>query len=394
LIINSIRIQVVRNSVNSMIIGVPKESAVGEKRVALIPDAISRLPGIQVILELGAGEGALYFDKAYVQKGARIANDGQAVYTEADILVKVQPPTIDEAKMLKEGAVLVSFLYPVTNPDVVRILALRQVSAFAMDLVPRISRAQPIDALSSQATIAGYKAVLLAADSLPKLFPMLMTAAGTIPPGRVLVIGAGVAGLQAISTARRLGAIVEAYDVRPAVKEQVESLGAKFVELTVETKEEQDASGYAKPQNQEVYQRQQELLEEYIGASDVVITTALVPGKKAPVLISKETVLAMAPGSVIVDLAAEQGGNCEFTEPGKTIIKNGITIHGPLNLPSSMAPQASAMYSRNITSLLGLFVNNGALNIDLKDELIRSMLVTHNGEVLHKATRTALEAIG
>jgi NAD(P) transhydrogenase subunit alpha len=382
------------NSTNTLIVGVPKESAPDERRVSLVPDATSRLPGIQVILEKGAGEGALYSDEAYVQKGVRIANNRQDVYADADILVKVQPPTVDEAKMLREGAALVSFLYPVTNLEVVRILALRQVSAFAMDLVPRISRAQPIDALSSQATIAGYKAVLLAADSLPKLFPMLMTAAGTIPPGRVLVVGAGVAGLQAISTARRLGAIVEAYDVRPAVKEQVESLGAKFVELTVEAKEEQDASGYAKPQTQEFYIRQQELLEEYIGGSDVVITTALIPGQRAPVLISKETVLGMAPGSVIVDLAAEQGGNCALTEPGKTITRNGITIHGPLNLPSSMAPQASAMYSRNITSLLQVLIKSGALNIDLKDELVRSMLVTHNGEVLHKATRTALEAMG
>jgi NAD(P) transhydrogenase subunit alpha len=381
------------NSVNTLIIGVPKESAVDERRVSLVPDATSRLPGIQVILEKGAGEGALYSDEAYLQKGVRIANSRQDVYANADILVKVQPPTVDEANMLKEGATLVSFLYPVTNLEVVRILALRQVRAFAMDLVPRISRAQPIDALSSQATIAGYKAVLLAADSFPKLFPMLMTAAGTIPPGRVLVVGAGIAGLQAISTARRLGAIVAAYDVRPAVKEQVESLGAKFVELTVDAKEEQDASGYAKPQTQEFYQRQQDLLEEYIGASDVVITTALVPGQRAPILISKETVLNMAPGSVIVDLAAEQGGNCALTEPGKTITRNGITIHGLLNLPSSMAPQASAMYSRNVTSLLQVLIRSGTLSIDLKDELVRGMLVTYNGEVLHKATRTALEAM-
>lgn len=382
------------NSVNTLIVGVPKESAANERRVSLVPDATSRLPGIQVLLEKGAGEGALYSDEAYVQKGVKIANNKQAVYANADILVKVQPPTVDEAKMLKEGAALVSFLYPVTNLEVVRTLALRQVIAFAMDLVPRISRAQPIDALSSQATIAGYKAVLLAADSLPKLFPMLMTAAGTIPPGRVLVVGAGVAGLQAISTARRLGAIVNAYDVRPVVKEQVESLGAKFVELTVEAKEEQDASGYAKPQTQDFYQRQQDLLEEYIGASDVVITTALVPGQRAPVLISKETVLNMAPGSVIVDLAAEQGGNCALTEPGKTIIRNGITIHGPLNLPSSMAPQASAMYSRNVTSLLQVLIKSGTLSINLKDELVRSMLVTYNGEILHKATKMALEVTG
>jgi NAD(P) transhydrogenase subunit alpha len=259
-----------------------------------------------------------------------------------------------------------------------------------MDLIPRISRAQPIDALSSQATISGYKAVLLAADSLPKLFPMLMTAAGTIPPARVLVLGAGVAGLQAIATARRLGAIVEAYDIRPTVKEQVESLGAKFVELPVEAKEAQDASGYAKAQTQEFYSRQQQLLAARTRASDVVIATALVPGKRAPILISKEAVLSMGPGSVIVDLAAEQGGNCALTEPGKTVIRNGVTIHGPLNLPSSMSSQASALYSRNVTSLLQVLIKGGTFNIDLNDELVRSPLVTHNGEVLHQATRVAL----
>lgn len=382
------------NSVNALIVGVPKESAADERRVSLVPDATSRLPGIQVILEKGAGEGALYSDEAYAQKGVRIANNRQAVYADADILVKVQPPTVDEAKMLREGAALVSFLYPVTNLEVVRILSLRKVSAFAMDLVPRISRAQPIDALSSQATIAGYKAVLLAADSLPKLFPMLMTAAGTIPPARVLVLGAGVAGLQAIATARRLGAIVEAYDIRPTVKEQVESLGAKFVELVVEAKDAQDASGYAKAQTQEFYSKQQQLLTERTRASDVVIATALVPGQRAPVLISKEAVLGMAPGSVIVDLAAEQGGNCALTEPGKTVTRNGVIIHGPLNLPSSMAPQASAMYSRNVTSLLQVLIKGGTLNIDMNDELVKGMLVTRNGEVLHKATRTALEAMG
>jgi NAD(P) transhydrogenase subunit alpha len=236
--------------------------------------------------------------------------------------------------------------------------------------------------------------VLLAADLLPKLFPMLMTAAGTIPPARVLVLGAGVAGLQAIATARRLGAIVEAYDIRPTVKEQVESLGAKFVELVVEAKDAQDAGGYAKAQTQEFYSKQQQLLTERTRASDVVIATALVPGQRAPVLISKEAVLGMGPGSVIVDLAAEQGGNCALTEPGKTVTRNGVIIHGPLNLPSSMAPQASAMYSRNVTSLLQVLIKGGTLNIDLNDELVRGMLVTRNGEVLHKATRTALEAMG
>jgi NAD(P) transhydrogenase subunit alpha len=379
------------NERETLIVGVPKESAADERRVSLIPDAIPRLPGFEVHVERGAGEGALYPDSAYVQKGAKILDDRQVIYANADILVKVQPPTVEEARLLKEGAALISFLYPVTNLEVVRTLAIRRVSAFAMDLIPRISRAQPIDALSSQATISGYKAMLLAADSLPKLFPMLMTAAGTIPPARVLIVGTGVAGLQAIATARRLGAIVEAYDIRPTVKEQVESLGAKFVELAVEAKEAEDAGGYAKAQTQEFYMKQQELLAERARASDVVITTALVPGRRAPVLISKETVLGMTPGSVVVDLAAEQGGNCALTEPGRTVVRNGVTIHGPLNLPSSMAPQASALYSRNVISLLQVLVKDGRLSTDLNDELVRGPLVTHNGEVLHQATKAALE---
>jgi NAD(P) transhydrogenase subunit alpha len=379
------------NRQSTLIVGVPKESAAYERRVSLVPDAITRLPGFEVLVERGAGEGALYPDSAYVQSGAKIVDERHAIYAKADVLVKVQPPSVDEAKLLREGAALVSFLYPAANLEVVRTLAARRVSAFAMELIPRISRAQSIDALSSQATISGYKAVLLAADSLPRLFPMLMTAAGTVPPARVLVVGVGVAGLQAIATARRLGAIVEAYDIRPTVKEQVVSLGAKFVELAVEAKDAQDAGGYAKAQTQEFYSRQQELLAERTRASDVVITTALIPGKRAPVLISKEAVLGMRPGSVVVDLAAEQGGNCALTEPGKTVTINGVTIHGPLNLPSSMAPQASALYSRNVTSLLQVLIKGGTINIDLNDELVRGPLVTHKGEVLHQATKAALE---
>ncbi len=380
-----------KNPSKALVIGVPKESASNERRVALIPDAAPRLLGLEVLLESSAGDSALYPDSAYVQKGAKIASGKREVYESADILLKVQPPSVEDAKMLKEGAVLISFLFPVSNLDLVRTLVERKVSAFAMELIPRISRAQPIDALSSQSTISGYKAVLLAADSLPKLFPMLMTAAGTVSPARVLVVGVGVAGLQAIATARRLGAIVEAYDIRPAVKEQVVSLGAKFVELPVETKDAQDSGGYAKAQTQEFYSKQQELLAERTRASDVVITTALVPGKKAPVLVSKEAILGMRPGSVVVDLAAEQGGNCALTEPGKTITINGITIHGPLNLPSSMATQASALYSRNLTSLLQVLIKGGSMNIDLKDELVRGPLVTHKGEVMHQATKAALE---
>jgi NAD(P) transhydrogenase subunit alpha len=372
-------------------VGVPKESAAYEKRVSLVPDATTKLQGFEVLVEKGAGEGALYPDSAYAERGAKIEVEKNVIYAKANILIKVQPPSVTEVKLLKEGAVLISFLYPSINLELVRILATRQVSSFAMELIPRISRAQPIDALSSQATISGYKAVLLAADSLPKLFPMLMTAAGTVPPARVLVVGVGVAGLQAIATAKRLGAIVEAYDIRPTVKEQVESLGAKFVELAIETKDAQDAGGYAKVQTTEFYSRQQELLTERAKTSDVIITTALIPGKRAPVLISKEAVLSMKPGSVIVDLAAEQGGNCALTEPGRTVTINGIVIHGPLNLPSSMAPQASALYSRNVTSLLQALIKGTTINIDLNDELIRSPLVTHKGEILHQSTRVALE---
>lgn len=374
-----------------LVIGVPKESAANERRVALIPDAASRLSGCEVLLESGAGDSALYPDSAYIQKGTKIASGKRELYERADMLLKVQPPSVEDAKLLKEGSVLISFLFPASNLDLVRTLAERKITAFAMELIPRISRAQPIDALSSQSTVSGYKAVLLAADSLQKLFPMLMTAAGTVPPARVLVVGVGVAGLQAIATARRLGAIVEAYDIRPAVKEQVVSLGAKFVELPVETKDAQDSGGYAKAQTQEFYSKQQELLAERTKASDVVITTALVPGKKAPVLISKEAILGMRPGSVVVDLAAEQGGNCALTEPGKTITVNGIIIHGPLNLPSSMATQASALYSRNLTSLLQVLIKGGSMNIDLKDELVKGPLVTHKGEVMHQGTKAALE---
>jgi NAD(P) transhydrogenase subunit alpha len=375
---------------SALAIGVPKESAALERRVALVPDAIARIPGSEVFVESGAGEAALFPDSAYSNKGARVV-DKRTVYSKADVLVKVQPPNAEESTLIKEGSTLISFLYPVSNLDAVKALTARRVTALAMELIPRISRAQPMDALSSQSTISGYKAVLLAADTLPKLFPMLMTAAGTVPPARVLVVGVGVAGLQAIATARRLGAMVEAYDIRPTVKEQVVSLGAKFVELAVESKDAQDAGGYAKAQTAEFYNRQQQLLAERTKASDIVITTALVPGKKAPVLISKEAVLGMAPGSVVVDLAAEQGGNCALTEPGKTITVNGITIHGPLNLPSSMATQASTLYSRNVTSLLQTMIKGGAFKVDTNDELIRGSMVTHNGEIMHQATKTAME---
>ena len=368
----------------------------GETRVALTPDTLARLKGVQVLIEAGAGESAGFSDGAYVSAGASIAPDAAALYGQADVVLKVRPPSPEEAGRLKEGAVLISFLYPSANAVAVKALAGRKASALAMELIPRISRAQSMDALSSQATVAGYKAVLLAAESLPKFFPMLMTAAGTVPPARVFVIGAGVAGLQAIATARRLGAVVEAYDVRPAVKEQIESVGARFVQVPLEVpvgEDAQDAGGYAKALGEEFYAKQRAAMVKWCAASDVVITTALVPGKKAPVLVPEEAVRGMRPGSVIVDLAAEQGGNCALTEPGKTVVKHGVTIHGPLNLPATLAPHASQMYARNVIALLDLIIKDGRLrraaptegagrlSLDVKDEVIRGCLVVHEGRV-------------
>jgi H+-translocating NAD(P) transhydrogenase subunit alpha len=377
-----------------MIAGVPKETAVGEKRVAIVPDAISKLKDFTVTIEHSAGEAAEYLDSAYIEKGATIVQDSGSLFGQADALFKVQPPNAREASSLKEGSTIVSFLYPLQNLDTIRALSARKVTAFAMELIPRISRAQSMDALSSQANVSGYKAVLIAADSLPKMFPMMMTAAGTISPSRVFVMGAGVAGLQAIATAKRLGAVVEAYDVRPVVKEQIMSLGAKFVELPVEAKDAQTAGGYAKAQSEEFYKKQQELLAEHAGMSDVIITTALVPGQKAPILVSEDAVKRMRPGSVIVDLAAEQGGNCALTDPGKTTVKYGVTIHGPFNVPSSMAPQASQLYARNITSFVSSVFKQGVATFDVKDDLVRGPMVLNRGEVVHEATKNALAKAG
>jgi NAD(P) transhydrogenase subunit alpha len=372
-----------------MLVGVPKETIIGEKRVSLVPEVISRLKGVSIVLERGAGEAAGFPDAAYSEKGVSII-DTAALYEQSDIILKVQPPTEAEARLFKKGAILISFLNPLINLDTIRALVTRQATVFAMELMPRISRAQSMDALSSQAIISGYKAVLIAANSLPKFFPMLMTAAGTIPPARVFVLGAGVAGLQAIAVARRLGAVVEAYDVRPVAKEQVASLGAKFVELPIEAQDAQTVGGYARAQSEEFYRKQQELLAEHAQASDIVITTALVPGKRAPILISEDAVKRMRFGSVIVDLACEQGGNCALSETGKSVVKYGITIHGPLNLPSTMAPQASQLYSRNIIAFLSTMLKDNTLNIDLKDELIRGTLVIHSGEVVHEPTKAAV----
>jgi len=372
-----------------MVVSVPKETVPGERRVALVPEIVPKLTkaDLEVVVQFGAGAEAGFLDPAYAEKGARLEPE---VFDKADVLLKVQPPSLDEISRMNEGSVLIGFLQPYANATVIKALAARKVTAFSMELMPRITRAQAMDALSAMSTITGYKAVLLAASRLPKFFPLLMTAAGTVTPARVFVIGAGVAGLQAIGTAKRLGAVVEAYDTRPAVKEQVESLGARFAELTLETKDAEDKGGYAKAQSEEFYRKQQELMSKYVTAADVVIPTALVPGQRAPVLITEEMVRGMRPGSVIVDLAAEQGGNCALTEPGREVVRHGVVMLGPINLPSTVPFHASEMYSRTVTNYLAHLLKEGRLHLDLDDELTRGPLVTHQGEVLHEAVKARL----
>lgn len=374
-----------------MIAGVLKETEEGERRVALVPESIQKIGQVSVEVEHKAGDEAGFPDASYSAAGAKVAGNARELLKDADLVLKVRPPTPAEAAQFKEGSALVSYLYPLNNVETMRKLAQKGVTAFALDLMPRISRAQSMDTLSSQATIAGYKAVTLAADTLPKIFPLMMTAAGTIAPARVFVLGAGVSGLQAIATSHRLGAVVEAYDVRPTVKEQIESLGARFVQLPIDAKDSQTAGGYAKAQSDDFYKKQQELLAEHAKASDVVIATALVLGKKAPVLISEEAVKGMRPGSVVVDLAAEQGGNCALTEPGKTVLKYGVVIMGPVNVPSSMAPQASQLFSRNVASYIGAIVKDGRVNTDVSDQLVKDPMVLSKGEVVYGPLKEALE---
>jgi H+-translocating NAD(P) transhydrogenase subunit alpha len=364
-----------------MMIGVVKERAPGERRVALVPDTVRRLveEGIDVLVEAGAGDAAGFPDAAYAEAGARVAS-AEELYPAADVVVRVRKPAGEELDALRRGQALVAFLQPLADPQLGRALAERGVTAFSMDAMPRITRAQPMDALSSQATVAGYRAALLAATSVGKFFPMLTTAAGTIPPARVLVLGAGVAGLQAIATARRLGAVVSAYDVRPVVKEQVESLGAGFLELDVEGVE--GMGGYAVALAEDESRREQELLALHVAESDAVITTALVPGRPAPLLVTEDAVARMRPGSVVVDLAAEAGGNCALTEPGASVVRHGVTIVGELDVPSGMAYHASQMYSRNVASFVALLVRDGGLVIDFEDEIVRETCVAHDGRVL------------
>ena len=353
-----------------MQVGIPKELVDGERRVALGPETVGRLgDGIDVVVEPGGGDAAGFPDAAYVEAGASIGDPWGA-----DVVAKVAPPSAGEAARLKNGQVVIAFLQPLTDREGVERLASAGVHAFALESIPRITRAQPMDALSSQATVAGYKAALIAADRLPRFLPMLMTAAGTIPPAKVLILGAGVAGLQAIATARRLGAVVSSFDVRPAVKEQVESLGANFLDLGIHGEETE--GGYARELTPEQQDAQQAELQARIPQFDAVITTAAIPGRPAPRLITAEAVRAMRPGSVIVDLAAESGGNCELTEPGRTIDVGGVTVVGTTNLPSEMATHASQLLSRNVASLLGLLVDDGALSLDWDDEIVAGSCVT------------------
>ena len=362
-----------------MRIGVPKEIAPTERRVALTPDAAGRLTkgGFEVLIERGAGVAAFFPDDAYGAAGATVS-DRSSVFSQADIVVQVQSPQAAELGNYREGSALVAFFQPA--PDYVRQLAQRKLTAFSLVLLPRITRAQPMDVLSSQATVAGYKAVLLAASTAPRLFPMLVTAAGTLPAARVLVLGAGVAGLQAIATARRLGAIVSAFDVRPAVKEQVQSLGAVFLEMAIEEHAE-TAGGYAKELSEETHRKELAFLAGAAKDADIVISTAAIPGKKAPILITAAAVQRMKPGSVIVDLAAETGGNCELTQPGSEIVRGGVSILGPLNLAGTVPLHASQMYAKNVTAFLGHIVQDGKLRLDFEDQIIRDTCVTHAGEV-------------
>lgn len=376
-----------------MIIGVTKETFPGERRVALIPAAIAPLKklGVEVHVESGAGLAAGFPDQAYQDAGAQVTPDRGQVIAAAQLLLQVRAAAanpeagVADIEQMKAGQCLIAQCDPLTDPNGFGKFAEQQVSVFALELVPRITRAQSMDVLSSMATIAGYKAVLMAANTLPQMFPMMMTAAGTLKPARVFIIGAGVAGLQAISAARRLGAVVNAYDVRPAVKEQVESLGAKFVEMELEQAEGQ--GGYAKEMGEEFYRKQRELMLSVVRETDVVITTAAIPGKKAPILVTEEMVKEMPAGSVIVDLAAERGGNCELTKSGETVVAYDVTILGPENLPSEIPRHASQMYSNNIVNLLKLMIKDGELAIDTEDEVIAGTLVTQNGEVVHPRIR-------
>ncbi len=381
-----------------MLIGVPKEMFPRVRRVALVPAVLPSLTkaGCEILVQTGAGEASFFPDAAYVEKGARIATSRAEVFASADVVFQVlchganDTTGRDDLPLLRRDQILIGFCRPLGSPETVQDIAATGVTAFAVELIPRITRAQNMDALSSMATVAGYKAVLMAAGTLPRMFPMLMTAAGTVKPARVLVVGTGVAGLQAIATARRLGAVVSAYDIRPATRDEVRSLGARFVELPLEAADAQDAGGYAKAQDESFYRRQAELLGRVVAESDVVITTALVRTRKAPVLITAEMVRGMAPGSVIVDLAAERGGNCELTRPYETVVEHGVKIIGAVNLAGTVPTHASQMYARNISAFFLHLLKSGVPKVNLEDEITRQTLLTRGGEVVHPGVRELL----
>ncbi len=378
-----------------MIVGVPKEIYPGERRVALVPAVIPMLAkaGLEVVVQAGAGTEAGYPDAVYIEKGGKILPDRTAVFANADIILQVLSygsndlTGKDDLPLLRPGQVLIGFLRPLGSAEVEQQIAASGVTAFSVEFMPRTTRAQSMDALSSMGTICGYKAVLLAADTSIRIFPMMTTAAGTITPSRVFVIGAGVAGLQAISTARRLGAVASAYDMRPAAKEQVQSLGGRFVELPIEAQNAQDARGYGTAQDESFYARQRELLTRVVAESDVVITAAVIPGKKSPVLITADMVKGMAPGAVIVDLASERGGNCELTRTGETVVEHGVTIIGAINLASSVPYHASQMYARNVATFLAYMMKDGKLQLNRQDEIIRETMITHGGEIVNTRVR-------
>ena len=378
-----------------MNVGVPRESFPGERRVALVPAAIPNLTkaGLEVVVEAGAGTAAGYPDADYAAKGAKILADRAEVFRAADVVTQIlcygsnDKTGKADVPLFRNGQVLIGFLRPLGSIATIQEIASKGVTSFSVELMPRTTRAQSMDVLSSMATICGYKAVVLAADTSPRIFPMLTTAAGTITPGRVFVIGAGVAGLQAIATARRLGAVASAYDLRPAAKEQVHSLGGRFVELPIEAKDAEDARGYARAQDENFYQRQRELLGKVVAESDVVISAAVIPGKKPPILVTKEMVASMAPGSVIVDLAGERGGNCELTRPGEIVVEHGVTIIGWFNLASTVPYHASQMYARNVSAFLLHLVKDGKLQLNLEDEIVRETMLTRGGEVVNARVR-------
>ena len=373
-------------------IGVPTETDSTERRVALVPDVAARLikQGLEIAVERGAGRSAFIADEEFTAKGCRIVDRSAAL--GADLVVKVQPPDEAEIALMREGSVLISFLRPLDEPEIAARLADQGVTALSMELIPRTTRAQKMDALSAMSSVGGYKAVLFAANHLPKFFPLLTTAAGTIRPAQVLILGAGVAGLQAIATARRLGAVVHAYDVRPAARQEVESLGGRFVEIELETAEAAEASGYAKALAEEKQRRQIELLQPFVAKSDVVISTALIPGRAAPVLITEEGVTAMTPGSVIVDMAAPNGGNCTLTRPGELVEHAGVSIYGPLNIAAEMPVHASQMYARTVSAMITEFTAEGTFASNFEDDIFESACVTHDGQVVHERVRGLLTA--